>query len=539
RTRPGRCLRLYTAQDFAARPAYESPEVQRLDLTEAALELRAAGVKDLSGFEWFEPPSTQALNAAETLLRKLNALDARGGLTAHGRRMLRLPLHPRLARVIVEAEARGVAPEACVVAALISERDIRANQIFDTGARPPRAASTHGDSDLLELFDLFREAERADFVTERLRRMNLDANAARAVDRVRRQLQRSIEAGGGKPESKAVELSSTREEALLICVLAGYPDRVARRRVRSSQTDETNMELQLAGGGSAQLAPESVVRRAEFLVAVEAGERRPTGRIGARSAKTLVRLASAIEPEWLLDLFTDDVGETTEVVWNAQLERAETVRRLTYQSLVLDESRRSESGSVEASRVLAEAACAKGLDAFIERAEVERFLARVAFVAATFPEASFSAPGDEELREAFVNLCENRSSFAELRAALKSGDLIKRLRGKLGAEGARLLSTMAPERVTLASGRGARVNYERGKPPWVASRLQDFFGVSEGPRVAGGRVAVVLHLLAPNGRPVQVTTDLAGFWSRHYQQARRELGRRYPRHAWPEDPLAR
>jgi ATP-dependent helicase HrpB len=141
------------------------------------------------------------------------------------------------------------------------------------------------------------------------------------------------------------------------------------------------------------------------------------------------------------------------------------------------------------------------------------------------------------VRDALARMCEGRRSFSELREAARAGELIERLRARLTPEQSGLLARMAPERVALARGRPCRVRYEAGKTPHVASRLQDFFGMREGPKVAGGRVALVLQLLAPNQRPVQVTTDLAGFWSRHYPRVRRELGRRYPRHAWPEDPL--
>jgi ATP-dependent helicase HrpB len=140
------------------------------------------------------------------------------------------------------------------------------------------------------------------------------------------------------------------------------------------------------------------------------------------------------------------------------------------------------------------------------------------------------------VRAALEALVEGRTSFAELRDAVRSGGLVGALRGRLTAAQARLVEAMAPERVAVGS-RHVRVNYERGKPPWIASRLQDFFGMREGPRVASGRVALVLHLLAPNQRPVQVTSDLAGFWERHYPAVRRELSRRYPRHAWPERPV--
>lgn len=558
RTRPGRCLRLYTAQDFAARPPHEAPEIRRLDLAQPALELHAAGISDLHSFEWFEAPAAPALNAAEALLRRLGALDASGKTTSIGERMLRFPLHPRLARLVVEAEARGVASAACVIAALINERDIRASQLLlDSRERSRASAKVHGPSDLLELLDLFREAKRAGFAPARLRELNLDSNAVRAVDRVRRQLQRLCQSGkakdekGGKALSSSVAsltsaaslssgaLSSSGETALLISILAGYPDRVARRRIFPIEANEQSVEVLLAGGGAGVLAPLSVVRQSLFIVAVDAEERRGPGRErqGRGRAETIIRLASAIEPEWLLDLFADSINETTSVEWNASAERVEVVRRLVYDELVLDESRTFEAASNNVSRVLAEAALAAGVQAFVEREVIDRFLARVEFMARTFPENDFPALGEDDVRAGLLRLCEGRRSFAELREAARAGGLLDELRRKLNAEQSRRLATMAPERVTLAGGQQARVNYESGKMPWLASRLQDFFGLREGPKVAGGRVAIVLHLLAPNGRPVQVTQDLAGFWTRHYPQVRRELSRRYPRHAWPEEGI--
>jgi ATP-dependent helicase HrpB len=578
RTRAGQCLRLYTAQDFGARPEYETPEVRRLDLAEPVLELRAAGVRDLREFDWFEPPSTDALDAAEHLLRRLGATDAEGRVMETGRRMLRFPLHPRLARLVVEAEARGVGHEACAVAALIAERDIRAGRVRlgesaregqgrrrEADGRARRAAARDGASDLLELFDLYAEAGSHDFAAEHLRRLELEPNAVRAVERVARQLRRLL--GGASPKAEGARgmlkrkdagpptgarhagasfvdaqyapLTDVRERELLISILAGYPDRVAQRRAPAAQTHGEGAELLLAGGGTAQLAQESIVRRAEFLVAVDAEERGGATRErgSTRAAKTVVRLASAIEPDWLLDLFADALAERTEARWNASAGRVEVVRRLTYEQLVLEEWRAEKVVGGEVTRVLAEAALDAGPQAFAERDEIEHFLSRVEFAARAFPEAALPALVEEDVRAALAEMCEGRRSFAELRAAARAGGLLELLRRRLTPEQSRLLAKMAPERVALASGRQTRVCYEPGQPPYVASRLQDFFGMSEGPKIAGGRVALVLQLLAPNQRPVQVTSDLAGFWTRHYPRVRRELSRRYPRHAWPEDPL--
>ncbi|HYY99371.1 MAG TPA: helicase-related protein, partial [Pyrinomonadaceae bacterium] len=454
RTREGRCLRLYTAQDFNARPEYETPEVRRLDLAETALELRASGVEDLAAFEWFEPPQAESLAAADALLRRLGATDARGRVTDAGRSMLSLPLHPRLARIVVEAEGRGVAREACTIAALISERDMRAGRVnlvaggreqrgeggrHARGAGPPRrGAETRGSSDLIELLELFREAEAAGFDAESLRRLGLEPNAVRAVARAGRQLRRALSRTGARGVSRdsqsapsaarvsperggGAQLSEEAERELLISVLAGYPDRVARRRASRDARDPSR-ELLLSGGGAAELAPESVVRDAEFLVAVDAEERGDAAltrasRPGARASKSVVRLASAVEPDWLLDLFADSLAERVEARWNAQAERVEVVRRLVYDQLVIDEWRAERAEGEEVRRALAAAALDAGPRAFVEWEQVESFLARVEFTAGAFPKEGLPALGEADVSAALEEMCGGRRSFAELREA--------------------------------------------------------------------------------------------------------------------------
>jgi ATP-dependent helicase HrpB len=213
---------------------------------------------------------------------------------------------------------------------------------------------------------------------------------------------------------------------------------------------------------------------------------------------------------------------------------------MMYDQLPVSENRSTKAatrGGDAAARVLAEAALAAGLQKFVEPETVAAFLARVEFVAKTFPESSTPALNDDDVHEALIALCDGLKSFAELRTTAGKGGLIESLRQRLNSEQRRLLDKMAPEFVVIAGRRRVRVNYETGKQPWIESRLQDFFGMETGPVIAGGRTPLVIHLLAPNHRPVQVTTDLAGFWRRIYPQVRKELSRRYPRHAWPEDPL--
>jgi ATP-dependent helicase HrpB len=323
--------------------------------------------------------------------------------------------------------------------------------------------------------------------------------------------------------------STSTDHALLLATLSAFPDRVARRRAPGSG------EVVLQGGGSARLAPESVVREAPLLVTVDAEERR--ARAGARpgTSGVLVRLASAVTQEMLLDLFPDALRYEEDVRWNAAAERVDAFERLVYEDLVLEESRAARVDPERAAAELASAALARGPRAFAAEGALDRLLARIGFTARHAPESGLTSPSEDDLAAALRAACAGRRSFAELREASLEGALL----GRLDPPQRQALARLAPDRVTLPGGRSVTVQYETGdKAPWIQSRLQDFFGMSDGPRLAGGRVPLVLHLLAPNQRAVQVTTDLAGFWDRHYPALRRELMRRYPRHAWPEDPLS-
>ncbi len=458
RTGPGRVIRLYTLDDFVRRPAHDTPEILRADLAPAALQLLAMGVTPAE-LPWLDAPPEAALEAARSLLAAMGA-TAGNSLTAVGREMARYPLHPRVARLVVEAARHGVGRRACEIAAVLS-----------AGERLPAEPRHASRSDLLVLAESEWQPQTA-------------------------QVLRQIERMAGRPRRGG------SEDDLLLSVLAAFPDRVARRR--------PNGELQLAGGGSAALSPASTVRDAEFLVAVEV-EDRPDQRL------PLVRLASAIEPEWLLDLFPDRVSERREAQWNRAAERVEGASALLFDQLVIEESRGAPDPG-EASRLLAEKALEAGVERFTDPEELEGFLARVEHAALPTP----------DVKAALASLCRGLRSFAELK---DRGGLIRALQEKLPM---RVLEQAAPERIRLPGGRTVKVHYERGKPPWIASRLQDFFGMTETPRLGG--TPVVVHLLAPNHRPVQMTTDLAGFWERLYPQVRRELSRRYPRHAWPEKP---
>ena len=523
---PGRCVRLYTRADHDRRAAHDPPEVRRADLAETVLALRA--LPDEGPLAWLDPPLPVAVEAAERLLARLGALDAAGRITELGRRMVRLPLPPRLARTVLAAAEAGAAEAGALLAALLGERDIRRAARTGWGDAERRGRLEAGPSDLLDRLEAFREAERQGF---RNADEALDAGALRAVARTRDRIRQAY--GDGRPAAArtADRVGSAgggpADEKTILgrAVLAGFPDRVARRRRPGSD------ELLLCGGGAARLAETCVVRDAELLVAVEA----EVPRLGAGNRRSLprVRLASAVEPEWLLDLFPERLAERTEVRFDEQAGRVEAVSTLSYDGLVLHENRGPATGA-EAERVLAEAAWAAGPAAYCDPAELAVWRARVAFAARHIED--LPPVSDEAVRAALGELCRGRRSLGELRSA-GGGGLVGRLQARLDARQRAAVERLAPERVEV-NGRRLRVQWEPGREPWVESRLQDFFGLAEGPRLGGGRVPLVLHLLAPSGRPVQVTTDLAGFWERHYPKVRRELMRRYPKHAWPEDPRA-
>jgi len=522
RTRPGRCVRLFTRADHDARPAFERPEIARLDLAETVLELRAAG-DDPATFPWFERPPEGALAAADALLARLGAVGADGRVDDRGRRMLRFPLHPRLSRFLVEAEDRGVSEEGAIVAALLAERDVRRSHRPSGlgggfGGRGRVAASRDvdaGHSDLLARLDAFDEAAALRFQPGPCADRGLDAGAARAADRVRAQLEGLVRRRASRP---APASAADLEAALSACALVAFPDRVAKRRRPGGP------ELVLAGGGTATLAEESVVRDAPFVVAVDAEER--------LRGDPLVRTAVAVEPEALVEAFPDRVRDEVVARFVAEGERVEAVRRTVYDGLALEEARVAASSAPEAAAVLAAEARRAGARAFADAGALDTLFARAAFAAVHAPGVGLAALDEAAAERAIEGLCGGRASFRELREADLPGALLAAL-----PPGARAsLEALAPERLRLHGGFAPRVAYAAGRPPWIEAPLQDFFGQTDGPRVAGGKVAVTLHLLAPNRRPVQVTTDLAGFWDRHYAAVRRELSRRYPRHAWPDDP---
>jgi ATP-dependent helicase HrpB len=515
RTRAGRVLRLYTKGDFESRREHELPEIARADLSEALLSLAGAGIADPLLLGWLTPPPEAALRAARELLGWLGAITPQGDITTQGKRLLELPLHPRLGRVLTRGEELGAADEASLAAALLSERDIRSEARLQLNRGARRELGASGPCDVLELMSRFAEAEAVNFRADGVRRAGLDPRTVQAVATTYRKLSQSARRRAPRPETPE-EL----DRAVRRAILSGFPDRVGKRRRAG------HPELVLAQGGSTKLGDTSVVHEGELLVAVAADEQSSGGR-----AQGVVRLATSIEPDWLLEDYGSRIEVKDELVFNSESERVERREGMTFGAIALDEARSIAAPSEQASQLLFEAAKARGLLATLAGEQLAALGARLALLREHFPEVDIPEIGAGLDDRAALALCQGRVSFKELRELNPAAEL----RQALGPALERLLATEVPETWLLPGGRRTELHYEPGKGPWIESRLQDFFGMKSGPRICRGKVPLTLHLLAPNGRAQQVTSDLGGFWQRHYPSVRKELMRKYPRHPWPED----
>jgi ATP-dependent helicase HrpB len=530
RTASGRCLRLWTAAEHAGRLEREVPEIRRLELSPTLLELRAWGLRDAQAFTWLDPPPAVAVARAERLLVLLGAVDAASGeLTEVGRRLLTVPTPPRLARLLFEAERRGCAERGALLAALASERDICLSARAFAGALPLRPS---GPSDLLLRAELFEEAARAGFEASTCHRLDLDAGALRAVDRARRQLRPTGTSAGGRPAVGAVSPTGSAgtarrtplvhpppAEALLRSVLAGFPDRVVRRRAAGSPRGV------MVGGTGVVLDEGSVVREAELFVAVDVE--------GGHGAELRVRVASGVEPAWLAEMFPYALRTMETIAFDDAQERVVRRTEEVFYDLVLrarisGDVDRTAAGAVLAAAARRDPARAAGVGA-AERA----FLARLRFLHDAMPELDLPEDPSALLANAVVGLCDGKRSFAELRQA----DLLGVMRGLLSHRQRQALDRDAPSHFILPTGRTVAIAYAPDRPPSFAARIQEVFGLRATPCLASGRVPLVIQLLSPSQRPMQVTDDLGSFWRTTYPEVRKELRGRYPKHAWPDDPL--
>lgn len=314
---------------------------------------------------------------------------------------------------------------------------------------------------------------------------------------------------------------SDGDDAILRWLLLAYPDRVVRRR----GAEGTGL---MVGGRGVRLAAGSVVRDAEFFLALDAREERRGGR---REVQAF--LASTIDPRWLEELRPASLRRERSTVFDPARRRAVGVVQLWYEDLLLREDVASNLDTVEAGRVLADELRRRGYNPARDDPRVGEWLARLDLLRRSVPELNWPGKDEDLLAGILQDACQGKTSLDEIERA----DLVPLLEGRLDREQARELREGAPETLTIPSGRRVRLVYEPDRPPVLAARLQELFGLAETPRLARGRVPILLHILGPNHRPVQVTDDLKSFWASTYFQVRKDLRGRYPKHAWPDDPL--
>jgi ATP-dependent helicase HrpB len=523
RTSPGIVKRLYTEWDFNKRPAFEEPEIVRCDLTQVLLDIDIVlrsldmGSVHVRDIPWLENLPAAMVAGGEDLLRILGALDIEGGVTEAGRRMASFPFHPRLARMIVEGESLHCASQALLAAMLVSEGML---------LRRGQGAPDYGESDIGWQRDIFIALAQSKKLPHHISQLIDSRKIARLLH-----LLKSLCASSGF--SFRESMGPLSEDALAQVVYAGFPDRICQVR----QGDRGPMrrgdrrgalELNFCGGGGGILSPSSVVQDSPLLVAVDAGEKT----LDARASQAIeVRLAQAVSPELLMVAGNAFIREESCCVWDGKAERVRAVKRVLYGALVLEE-RAPAIDERSCEEVLREALKEKWPYPFPDDAPLTSYAERCAVIRSLKGDYVFPDLSHDDFDMLLSTICRGKRSFQEIASRSLDGyidDMLSR-------EAAEALRRLAPSMIHIGCNRKAQVHYEPGKTPWVASRLQDFFGTTETPKIGGGKIPLVIHLRAPNGQAVQVTGDLEGFWERVYPSVRKELSRRYPRHYWPEDP---
>lgn len=493
RTRPGVCHRLFTLGDFQSRPEQDLPELLRSDLSETVLTIRASGENE-DALPWVSPPQKPQLDAASTLLVRLGSLDATGAVTPIGSRMARMPLHPRLGRLLLAGEELGALPSCLRIAAILSDRDILKH----------RGRLPDGYSDLLGRSDLLERCERERLSEGEIASLDLDPGAVRTAIAATIQLRRGMGSGD------TADIPEMAERAALLA----FPDRVGQIR-----TQEGKRTITFADGGRAEVASTSAAEDG-WAVGLATEERGEPGR-----TTTVATLLVNIHPDWLIEHCADSLVDEERVELSAT-GKAFVVRTLRIGSLVLDETRTVAPPEV-AARAQRDQIMAKGIDALFTEPAAEILLRR--WRLARSWSTALEEPTRARLEEGFSECLDGG-----LPPDAVTGVVI--LEHLLQGSGLSLLRRLCPTEVQLMAGRMVSIEYPDQGSPFIASRLQDFFGMAASPTIGEGRHPLVLHLLAPNKRAVQITRDLPSFWREHYPSIAKELRRKYPRHNFPEDP---
>jgi len=500
RTAPGVCYRLWSEAEQRALAPQSPAEILEADLAPLALELACWGCTDPAALTWLDPPPRAHLEQAKDLLQRLGAIDAAGRATAGGRRMVALGLHPRLAHMVLEAAPGVMRTTACHLAALLGERD------------PLNALPGQRDPDLRCRLEVLAGGHPPPG-------HSVSEPAVRRIRQVAQQIARLLGDSMGNGQGGRREIAS--EQAGTLLALA-YPDRIGRAR-----GTEPGAYL-LSSGRGARFAGPTSLSRSEFVVAAE---------LDGREREAMIRLAAPVSAGELERLFADSICTVQEVRWDPRSGAVFARRQRRLGELALSDEPLSTPDPAALTTAMLEGIRSLGLDVLDWSRAARALRARIAFARAhdtrepdRWPDVSDAGllGSLEDWLAPWLGGITRREQLARL-------DMREVLRSMLDWQSLKRLDEFAPEAVVVPSGSRIAIDYASGMPT-LSVRLQEVFGLQDSPRVADGQVAVLLELLSPARRPVQLTSDLASFWARGYPEVRKELKGRYPKHYWPEDP---
>jgi len=488
------------------------------------LMLHSFGIRDAARFDWLDRPDPQAVERAEQLLRILGAIgpasQADGpDITAIGREMLRLPMHPRYSRMLVEASRHGCVPAAALCAALVSGRDllVRLGRDDKHIAEARELFEASAESDFYTLMRAWQFARNNGYDAERCRRYGVHAQIARQVQQTFEQILQAARAPAGGP--------AQNEEALPRCIAAGFMDQLCRRR------DQGTLDCDVADGREGALMRESVVQNAPLFVA--ASIREVSGRTGNR---TLLGLATAVKREWIEEMFPEQVTEGIEHLFDPVHKRVSAIRLVRFHDLVIHHEHQREVDPSASGRCLAEAAAKPYFELPLFTHELKQTIARVNLVAAVMPELELP-PADKPFITAFLARAFAGLTLAKEAQATPLRDFFREYYGKERLE---WLDELAPQSVTWPDGRKLKLLYpseprdDDGEvnPPELQVKLHECFGLKEHPRLCEGRMAVKLWLCAPDGKRVESTRDWPSFKAKTYPKLKPALQKKFPAQLW-------
>jgi ATP-dependent helicase HrpB len=514
RTAPGVCMRLWSHEEHSHRATQELPEIKRLDLSEVVLTLKASGVENLRKFRWLEKPDEISLAHSEDLLADLGALDKNKSITPIGRKMLAFPLHPRYARMLLAAQDFGCVHQACLVAALTQGRDLLLRNCGkEVDSAREDLLGEKASSDFWILMRAWSFAFNNQFRVDACRKLGIHAVTAKQVGPLFDQFLRIA-----KDEGLDTRPNEVKDENLQKCILIGFSDRVARR------LDQGTLRCELVRNRRGVLARESVVQKQPLFVVAEIREIETRD----KEMNTILSLATAIETDWLRELFPDDLKGDLHVQFDPTSKRVQAAELLKFRGLALSARRVEPPPADESAKILADEIIAGRLPLPNWDHSVEQWLARLNLLCKECADLQLPAITDDDKKSIIGQLCHGAVSYKDI----KEREVKPIVMSWLSQAQRELLDKHAPERLTLPNGRTPKISYENGRPPFISLRIQELYDVNQTPKIALGRVPVVVHILTPGMKPIQVTQDLANFWREHYPKVKSELARKYPRHLW-------